>query len=70
MKPRHSIQSSVGDPKVLFTELLIMSDGSVLAHNLTPVLAEILNALDLLPVGHATKWRKRGSHVVPQTSKD
>jgi len=31
----------------LFSELLLLADGTVLAHNLTPTLAALLEALDL-----------------------
>jgi len=47
MKPSRSIHSSLRQSEVQVSELLILADGTVLAHNLTSVLADVLNQLYL-----------------------
>jgi hypothetical protein len=47
MKPSRSIHSTLRQSEVQVSELLILADGTVLAHNLTSVLADVLNQLDL-----------------------
>jgi hypothetical protein len=43
----------------LFTDLLILSDGAILAHNLTPAIAGLLRALN--PLDDAMQHRVRRS---------
>ena len=50
----------------LTTELMIMPDGKVLAHNLTPAMAAVLNELN--PTDEAIK-RRIITHVGPEVKK-
>jgi hypothetical protein len=46
VKARH-LTASENKAKELFSELLILADGSVLVHNLTPTFAALLESVDL-----------------------
>ena len=46
MKPGLATQPHVAPPREVFTELLILADGTGLTHNLTPVMATVLQALN------------------------
>jgi hypothetical protein len=45
MKPKPKIASTAPPPSA-FTELLVLGDGRILVHNLTPAMARILSELN------------------------
>src|SRR5262245_2675460 len=45
MSSKHATTSMDADSAPLFSELLLLSDGRILVHNLTPVLANLLDGL-------------------------
>ena len=47
MNERSSVETPLTAEPDLLTELLILSDGTVLAHNLTPVMAAILTGINM-----------------------
>ena len=57
MKPEHATERPVAEPVVC--DLLILSDGTILAHNLTPVMAAVLQVLN--PADETLKVRAGGS---------
>jgi hypothetical protein len=63
MKSPHSTLTKITPPPELHCDLLIASDGSVLAHNLTPAMAEVLGALN--PQDSTMQQRARQSAEIP-----
>jgi hypothetical protein len=64
MKADHSLPAgSQGATGALVSELLILPDGRVLIHNLTPVLAEILKRLGLCDEELAGRFAAQRPHT-------
>jgi hypothetical protein len=47
MNERTSVETPLAAEPDLLTELLILSDGTVLAHNLTPAMAAVLTGINM-----------------------
>ena len=52
----------------LFTELLVLPDGTIYAHNLTPTLAHLLTALNPADLSLQHRATQESSRIRPQTA--
>ena len=69
--PPEPTRPSTGADPALSTELLVLPDGRILVHNLTPVFADLLNELN--PADDAIKLRASESRTTdpePPTARD
>lgn len=63
MNPKTTDSNMPTTRRASTAELLIQPDGRILAHNLTPALAELLSALN--PRDEPMKQRSRAIHAPP-----